>query len=316
MRKIFRLSLLVVFIIILLMDNVSANIRIGNIFVDCSKDTIIVGDNITGFIRYEADSHTIVLQDVIIIMPDTMSVISGGILIYDEDTVNIKLIGDNTITGIVPIEISHSVCCISGSGRLVLNAPYDDAWGGIFFWALYPSYENRNGLIISDGCRVEIHAPHSTGIYTRRNPNNPEETIDRCHVKVIGSTLVVDAENVFWHVADLIMENSHIVNPINGYFSADSGIIVDNMQQNCTYLEICPGTSNIPMYDTSHYKVFGSRNGICLQDISENANVRIFSISGQLIQSMKITQNNTFIPVRSGVYIVCIGNVKRKVIVI
>ena len=316
MKKIFCLSFLIGFIEILLMDNVSANIRIGNIFVDSSKDTVIVGDNITGFIHYEADSHTIVLHDAVISMPDTMSIICGGILIYDEDTINIKLIGDNMITGIVPIEILHTVCRISGSGSLLLNAPYNNSWGGIFFWALYPSYENRNGLIISDGCRVEIHAPFSAGIYTRINPNHPEETIDRCHVKVIGSTLIVNAESVFWHVGDLLMENCHMENPVNGYFSADSGVVVDNMQQNCTYLEICPETSNIPMYDTSHYKVFGSKNGICLQGISENVIVRIFSISGQLIQSMKTTQNNMFIPVKSGVYIVCIGSVKRKVIVI
>ncbi len=301
---------------ILIISSVSASVRVGNVFIDSSKDTIIIGDNISGYIHYEAETHTIILNNATITIPDTMSVISGGIQIYNEDTVRIKVFGDNTITSVVPIEILHSVCCISGPGRLVLNAPYDDSWAGIFFWALYPWYENSNGLIVSEDCVLEIYAPHSTGIYTRKNPNYPDATEDRCHIKIINSTLIVDSERAIWHAGELLMEDCHIENPSNAFFDADSGVILDNMQQICGYVEIRPETSNIPTYDTNHYKVFGSKNGIYLQDIPEYVIVRIFSISGQLIQSMNITQNNTFIPVKSGVYIVSIGSVKRKVIVI
>ena len=297
--------------------HLSASICIGNAYIDSAKDTLVSNDNVSGLIRYEAGSRTIILQDACINMPSDESMQLGGIRIHDEDTVTIKLIGNNTITGIVPIEISHTVCHIMGTGALVLNAPYEDSWGGIFFWALYPWYDNPNGLIISGGCHVEIHAPHSAGIYTRRNPNYPDTQEDRCSIKVAGSTLLVNAGGAaIWHARDLSMSDCHIESPEDAVFSDDSGTVTDGNGLVASYLIIRPSTSTTPEYEIFPYKVFGTTNGIYLQEIPDNTAINIYSISGQIVQTLKNTRNNMFIPVKRGIYIVSVGNYKRKVVVL
>lgn len=300
----------------LCMDYVFASIRIGNISIDSSKDTVIAGANISGLICYEAQSHTIIMQDASITMPDTISIICGGINIYDEGTVNIKIFGNNTITGIVPIEITHTLCKIYGTGKLLLVSPYEDSWGGIFFWALYPWFNNPNGLVISEGCQVEIQTPHAVGIYTRSNPNYPYTMEDRCNINIINSTLIVNAgKGAVWHAKALLLEDCHIEYPSNAFFSVDSGVIMDNTGLVSNRLEIKPGTMDVPVYDTNVCKVIGSKNGIYLRNVSENATARIFNISGCMVRTLRVTKKNEFVPLNSGVYIVNIKGCQRKVIV-
>lgn len=298
-------------------NNLSASIIIGNAYIDSEKDTIVTNDNIIGLIRYEAATRTITLQDASITMPYSLPMKMGGIRVSDEDTVIINLVGNNTITGIVPIEIQHTVCHIMGTGKLVLNAPYEDSWGGIFYWALYPWYENANGLILSGGCQVEIYAPHSVGIYTRRNPHFPDTHEDRCVIRVESSSLMVDAgESAIWHARELILSDCHIEEPANAYFNADSGVVLDNTGMVSNFLRICPGTSKTPEQDTDTYRIFGSKGGIYLQGIPNNTTVQIFSISGQRIRILKTTQSNMYIPLKSGMYIVDFDNYRKKVIVL
>lgn len=298
-------------------NNLSASIFIGGAHIDSTKDTVVSNDNVSGIVRYEAATRTITLQDASIDMPSSATSQIGGIHLYDEDTVSISLLGSNTITGVVPIEISHSVCHILGTGTLVLDAPYENSWGGIFFWALYPWHESPNGLIISGGCHVEVRAPHSAGICTRRNPNYPDAQEDRCSILIAGSTLVVDAGGAaIWHARELSLSDSHIESPENAFFSADSGTVMGSDGLVSNYLRIRPGTSTTPEYDIVRYKVFGSANGIHLQEVPANTAVSIFNISGQLVQTLKITQSNMVVPVKSGIYIVKIGDYKRKVVVL
>lgn len=300
----------------LCVDYVFANIRIGNVSIDSSRDTVVTGTHISGFICYEAQSHTIIMQDASITMPDTIPITNGGISIYDEGTVNIKIVGNNTITGVVPVEITHSLCKIHGTGKLLLVSPYENSWGGIFFWALYPYFSNPNGLVISEGCQVEIQTPYATGIYTRINPENPYTMEDRCSINVINSTLVVNAgRGAIWHAKALLLEDCHIEYPSDAFFCADSGVVMDNTGLTSNQLEIRPGTTGVPEYGIDICEVVGAKNGIYLQNVPKNETARIFSVSGRLVRTLRVTKNNEFVPLNSGVYIVNVKDCQRKVIV-
>ena len=143
MKKIILLSTLFSLFFLVSTNRANADVYVGNVRIDLNRDTVVTSDCITGTIYYQSDSRTLTMHNATITMP-LSTPIRGGIAIHQEDSISIVLIGENKITGLVPIEISHSVFNINGGGSLLLESPYENSWGGIFFWGLGDWLDRKN----------------------------------------------------------------------------------------------------------------------------------------------------------------------------
>lgn len=288
------------------------DVWIGNVRIDLNQDTLVTSEYISGIIQYQSSTRIIIMQNATITMP-LSTPITGGIFINQEDSISIVLIGENKISGLVPIEISHSVFHIKGGGSLLLESPYEDSWGGIFFWGLGDWMDRNNGVVISENSYVEINTPYSCGIWTYLTPHFPNDHNCFAEVSVDGSSLVINAPRALKNIGQLLLENCRIVVPAQASFNADSASVVDHNGQVCGHLEIHRG-SPVPEQADPEYKIYCTGQGVNISGNMKNAVCEVYNLSGQLVARKKLSSSTEFISLRRGCYVVKIGNFVKKIV--
>ena len=287
------------------------DVWIGNVRIDLNQDTLVTSEYISGIIQYQSSTRIIIMQNATITMP-LSTPITGGIVINQEDSISIVLIGENKISGLVPIEISHSVFHIKGGGSLLLESPYEDSWGGIFFWGLGDWVNRKNGLVISENSYVEINTPYSCGIWTRLHPSFPDDHNCFAEISVNGSSLVINAPRALKNIGQLLLDNCHIAVPAQACFNADSASVVDNNGQTCGHLEIHRG-SPVPEHADPEYTICCTGQGVNISGVNENVFCEVYNLSGQLIARKALSDSKEFIQLQRGCYVVKIGNFVKKI---
>ena len=312
MKKIILLSTL--FSLSFLVSTIQAYgyFLVGNVNIDLNRDTVVTSDFITGTIYYQSDSRTLTMHNATITMP-LSTPISGGIVISQEDSISIVLIGENKITGLVPIEISHSVFHIKGGGNLLLESLYEDSWGGIFFWGLGDWMNRNNGVVISENSHVEINTPYSCGIWTYMNSHFQNDHGCYAEISVNGSSLVINAPRALRNIGQLSLDNCHITVPEQASFNADSATVVDNNGQACGHLEIHRG-SPVPEHADPEYTIFCTGQGVNISGVNENVVCEVYNLSGQLIARKVLSDSKEFIQLQRGCYVVKIGDFVKKIV--
>lgn len=312
MKKIILLSTLFSLFFLVSTNRANADVYVGNVRIDLNRDTVVTSDCITGTIYYQSDSRTLTMHNATITMPLSTPII-GGIAIRQEDSISIVLIGENKITGLVPIEISHSVFHIKGGGSLLLESPYEDSWGGIFFWGLGDLMNRNNGVVISENSHVEINTPYSCGIWTRLHPSFPDDHNCFAEICVNGSSLVINAPRAFKNIGQLLLDNCHITVPEQASFNADSATVVDNNGQACGHLEI-HRESSVPEHADPEYKLYCTGQGVNISGVNEKVVCEVYNLSGQLIARKALSDSKVFIPLQRGCYVVKIGDFVKKIV--
>ena len=105
----------------------------------------VLGD---GSVSYDARNNVLTLNDATINCPNTVSD-PDGIHYYGEEKLTIRPFGYSKINGLddgINLGDMSAIVCISGSGRLEINAPY-----GIYD-------DSYTHLIIENGCVVEVNS--------------------------------------------------------------------------------------------------------------------------------------------------------------
>ena len=311
MKKIILLSTL--FSLSFLVSTIQAYgyFLVGNVNIDLNRDTVVTSDFITGTIYYQSDSRTLTMHNATITMP--LSQQMGGIVINKEDNISIVVTGENIITGLIPIEISHSVFHIKGGGSLLLESPCEDSWGGIFFWGLGDWMDRNNGVVISENSYVEINTPYSCGIWTYLTPHFPNDHNCFAEVSVDGSSLVINAPRALKNIGQLLLENCRIVVPAQASFNADSASVVDHNGQVCGHLEIHRG-SPVPEHADPEYTIFCTGQGVNISGVNENVVCEVYNLSGQLIARKVLSDSKEFIQLQRGCYVVKIGDFVKKIV--
>lgn len=312
MKKIILLSTLFSLFFLVSTNRANADVYVGNVRIDLNRDTVVTSDCITGTIYYQSDSRTLTMHNATITMP-LSTPIRGGIAIHQEDSISIVLIGENKITGLVPIEISHSVFNINGGGSLLLESPYENSWGGIFFWGLGDWLDRKNGLVISENSYVEINTPYSCGIRTYMNSHFQNDHGCYAEISVNGSSLVINAPRALKNIGQLSLDNCHITVPEQASFNADSATVVDNNGQACGHLEI-HRESSVPEHADPEYKLYCTGQGVNISGVNEKVVCEVYNLSGQLIARKTLSDSKEFIPLQRGCYVVKIGDFVKKIV--
>lgn len=310
-RSIFLASLLFIFLLFST-NRATGYVNVGNVRIDLNRDTVVTSDCITGTIYYQSDTRTITMHNATITMP-LSTYITGGIKINQEDSISIVLLGENKISGVVPIEISHSVFHIKGGGSLLLESPYEDSWGGIFFWGLGDWMNRKNGVVISENSHVEINTPYSCGIRTYMNSHFQNDHGCYAEISVNGSSLVINAPRALKNIGQLSLDNCHITVPEQASFNTDSATVVDNNGQACGHLEI-HRESSVPEHADPEYKLYCTGQGVNISGVNEKVVCEVYNLSGQLIARKTLSDSKEFIPLQRGCYVVKIGTFVKKIV--
>lgn len=310
-RSTFLASLLFIFLLFST-NRATGYVNVGNVRIDLNRDTVVTSDCITGTIYYQSDTRTITMHNATITMP-LSTYITGGIKINQEDSISIVLLGENKITGLVPIEISHSVFHIKGGGSLLLESPYENSWGGIFFWGLGDWMNRNNGVVISENSHVEINTPYSCGIRTYMNSHFQNDHGCYAEISVNGSSLVINAPRALRNIGQLSLDNCHITVPEQASFNADSATVVDNNGQACGHLEI-HRESSVPEHADPEYKLYCTGQGVNISGVNEKVVCEVYNLSGQLIARKALSDSKEFIPLQRGCYVVKIGDFVKKIV--
>lgn len=312
MKKIILLSTLFSLFFLVSTNRANADVYVGNVRIDLNRDTVVTSDCITGTIYYQSDSRTLTMHNATITMP-LATPIRGGIAIHQEDSISIVLIGENKITGLVPIEISHSVFNINGGGSLLLESPYENSWGGIFFWGLGDLMNRNNGVVISENSHVEINTPYSCGIWTYMNSHFQNDHGCYAEISVNGSSLVINAPRALRNIGQLSLDNCHITVPVQASFNVDSATVIDNNGQACGHLEI-HRESSVPEHADPEYKLYCTGQGVNISGVNEKVVCEVYNLSGQLIARKTLSDSKEFIPLQRGCYVVKIGDFVKKIV--
>ena len=310
-RSIFLASLLFIFLLFST-NRATGYVNVGDVRIDLNRDTVVTSDCITGTIYYQSDTRTITMHNATITMP-LSTYITGGIKINQEDSISIVLLGENKISGVVPIEISHSVFHIKGGGSLLLESPYENSWGGIFFWGLGDWMNRKNGVVISENSHVEINTPYSCGIRTYMNSHFQNDHGCYAEISVNGSSLVINAPRALKNIGQLSLDNCHITVPEQASFNTDSATVVDNNGQACGHLEI-HRESSVPEHADPEYKLYCTGQGVNISGVNEKVVCEVYNLSGQLIARKALSDSKEFIPLQRGCYVVKIGDFVKKIV--
>lgn len=312
MKQSFFLAPLLLASLLFSTNRAYCDVWIGNVRIDLNQDTLVTSEYISGIIQYQSSTRIITMQNATITMP-LSTPITGGIVINQEDSISIVLIGENKISGLVPIEISHSVFHIKGGGSLLLESPYEDSWGGIFFWGLGDWMNRNNGVVISENSHVEINTPYSCGIWTYMNSHYQNDHGCYAEISINGSSLVINAPRALKNIGQLSLDNCYITVPKQASFNADSATVVDNNGQACGHLEI-HRDSPVQEYTNPEYQIYCTGQGVNISGVNENVVCEVYNLSGQLIARKALSDSKEFIQLQRGCYVVKIGDFVKKIV--
>ena len=110
-------------------------------------------------------------------------------------------------------------------------------------------------------------------------------------------------------------EKGCIVSPAGAHYDSENKTLVTANGPVRDFLEIRPGTVGIPEHASAEWQAWGVEGGIHLHGIKEHSSVEIINMLGQVVCRTLLESTETYIPMKSGVYIVRGDNSAVKVFV-
>ena len=132
---------------------------------------------------------------------------------------------------------------------------------------------------------------------------------------VDSSTLVIDADYCIRRIVGFQLNGSCIVSPAGAHYDSENKTLVTADGPVRDFLEIRPGTVGIPEHASVEWQAWGVEGGIHLHGIKEHSSVEIINMLGQVVYRTSLEGTETYIPMKSGVYIVRGDNSAVKVFV-
>ena len=276
------------------------SIRIADAVVNPENQGSITSDHITGTIRYDSASRTLILQDATIYRCDDPSET------YDDDylgrtvfleahsgqTLNIELIGQNTIYGITPLTTSSGSYNIVGSGSLLLNG----MGRGIQCELGVDTFRIRQGA------SVVIDVPYHPADGFQGSPQYQD--YDQTVLSIDSSTLIINADYCIQTIVGFELNGSYVVSPEGAYYDPASKTLVTENGPVRDYLEIRPGTVGVPEHANAEWQAWGEYGGIHFYNTREFMPVEIINMLGQVMCRTTLSGTEAYIPMKGGVYIV------------
>ena len=284
-------------------------IRIADVMVSPENQDDIASDYITGTVRYDSVSRTLILHNATINHYDSGDPYddSNGNTISIEahrgQTVNVELIGQNTIFGTQPLVLHSGSYNITGSGSLVLNG----VLRGIRCELGVDAFRIRQGA------SVVIYIPYwpATGF----EGSSPYQDYDLTVLSIDSGTLIVNADYCIQSIVGFQLNGSYIVSPEGAYYNPENKTLVTEDGPVRDYLEIRPGTVGIPTLETIEWQAWGVDGGIRIDNIPDNSSVEIINTIGQVIHQSVLYNTEVFVPIKRGIYVVRVNDYAVKVFV-
>ena len=227
------------------------NIRIANVTVTPENQDSIISDYITGTVRYDSASRTLILQNATIYRYDSGDPYddsNGHTLVveaHNGQTVNIELIGYNTINGTIPLVLYRGTYNITGTGSLYLNGITEGVKCEL----------GVDTFRIRQGASVVIYDPYTPSIGFRGSPQyqNYGQTV----LSIDSGTLIISADYCIQSIVGFQLNGSYIASPGDAYYDPESKTLVTEDGPVHDYLEILPGTVGIvsPQYSANAMKL-------------------------------------------------------------
>ena len=284
-------------------------IRIADVLVSPENQDNITSDYITGIVRYDSVSRTLILKNASINnyeSGDPYDDSNGNTVIIEAhsgQTVNIELIGDNTIFGKIPLELHSGSYNITGAGSLTLNGTV----AGVLCEMGVDTFH------IGPGASVEIIVSYvlSTGFTGSPQYQDYSQTL----LSIDSGTLIIEAGYCIRSVVDFQLNGSFIASPEGAYYDPGDKTLVTEEGPVHDYLEIRPGTVGINEYSNIQFRAWGCEGGIKIEDVPENSSLEIINMLGQTVCQTKLNSTEAFIPTQCAVYIVRVNKSSVKVVV-
>ena len=219
-------------------------IRIADVTVTSENQDSITSSYITGTVRYDSASRTLILQNATINRYDSGDPYDGSngntlsIEAHSGQTVNIELIGHNAVLGKNALVLGSGSYNIVGSGSLNLYG----VLSGVDCDLGVASFH------IGSGASVIIDVPYTpaTGFQGSAQYQNYDRTV----LSIDSGTLIVNADYCIRSIEGLQLNGSHIVTPDGAYYDPESRAMVtsDGIVRN--YLAIRPDSYDVdvPQY--------------------------------------------------------------------
>ena len=293
-------------------------IRIADVLVSPENQDNVTSDYITGIVRYDSVSRTLILKNASINnyeSGDPYDDSNGNTVIIEAHSgqiVNIELIGDNTIFGKIPLELHSGSYNITGAGSLTLNGTV----AGVLCEIGVDTFH------IGPGASVEIIVPYvlSTGFTGSPQHQDYSQTL----LSIDSGTLIIEAGYCIRSVVDFQLNGSFIASPEGAYYDPGDKTLVTEEGPVHDYLEIRPGTVGISDYSVEVQNISVYPNPaddvlfIELRGGAGIANVGLYDLQGRAVGTRFIasatgasaTVNMLDIP--AGVYVLRVTDADGK----
>ena len=284
-------------------------IRIADVQVTPNNQDDITSSYISGTIRYNSDSHTLTFQNATVLpwtSGDPMDYSGSWVVSIGghSTVVNIELIGDNEISGLYPLVIYEGSYNIFGSGTLTLNSTYFE---GINCDVDVPSFT------ITGGAHVNINVPSSSPC-----SGFAGSTGELAHTvfEMDSSSLTINAAKCFKTIEGFQLRGCCVISPEGAYYNHDSLTLVTESGVVRNHMEIRPGTVGVEEHPAKDRFAWGVLGGIFVKnELGTSQRVEVLNTLGQYIASDILQTDKAFIPMRTGAYIIRIGDRSTKVVV-
>lgn len=268
-------------------------IIIGDIRVYTSVDSI-VGESIQGHVSYDVSTNTLFLNNA--------TIDSYLRACRTEGCFKVKLSGNNSITRMVS---NNDSCIFFGPG--ILNLGESTVW--IAFDCAHTDY-----LALTEGATLNITASE-TGIYTLYDHLMDPDTVIHYPALVIdNSSLIITAPQCCEYIWAWWLSGCRVVAPEDFEYQLDtwnylpSGRIQD-------YLEVRVGTAGQPSHETVAWRAWSVNGGIRIDGLPDGQTIEVLNILGQTVHHSIVSSPNTFIPLKTGMFLVRVNNHTVKTIV-
>ena len=265
-------------------------IRIGDISIYESADSI-VGEGIQGYVSYDAVTNTLFLDNAA--LPSLWACMTEGYF-------KVRLSGNNSIAN---MKTSNDSCTFFGPGTLNL--------GGVTV-EIALDCSRTDYLALTEGAALNITAS-GTGIFTLYD-YTMDTDLHYPLLVVDNSSLVVAAPTCCTSMWAWWLSECQVVAPadfdyqLDTWFSPEPGMVYN-------YLEIRAGTVGIPTHANIDWHAWGVDGGIRVEGLPDNQAIEVVNILGQTVRNATSSATDTFIPLKTGLYLVRINGKTAKIVV-
>lgn len=285
------------------------SIRISDVVVTPDNQGSITSNYITGSVSYDSASRTLVLQNATINCSNSSDPYDDNngktvsIEAHSGQVVNIELIGQNTIFGPFPLVLHNGAYNVTGSGSLILEGLI----AGVF------CEPGVDAFRVMQGANVDISIPYAQSVGFRGSAQYQD--YPRTVLSIDSASLNIHADICVQSIVGFQLLGSHIVLPVGAYYDQSSMTLMTAGGIVRNYLEVRPGTVGVPTHTKTGWRAWGMEGGIRIDNIQEDSSVEVINMQGQVVFKAATSDTDTFLPMRSGVYVVRVNKSTTKVIV-